>query len=139
MLLENHTGTAVSISIRAVTFIEFFVSGLMIYMLSLLILFIAAPGKNGKLINIIFLVLITVHTLGLLIDQFTDFYYYFDEMNVYHRSRGYAMSNIMHILMLIQNVFLLIRYRNKINKKLASALWLYLLSPLAAIAVTLTT
>ncbi|WP_051688407.1 PP2C family protein-serine/threonine phosphatase [Butyrivibrio sp. AE2032] len=137
MLLENHTGTAVSISIRAVTFIEFFVSGLMIYMLSLLILFIAAPGKNGKLINIIFLVLITVHTLGLLIDQFTDFYYYFDEMNVYHRSRGYAMSNIMHILMLIQNVFLLIRYRNKINKKLASALWLYLLSPLAAIALQL--
>ena len=135
MMLEGHVGTGYDIAIRTVTFIEFFVSGLMIYMLSLLILFIASPGKFGRIINIVFLVLLIIHTLGLVVDQFTNFYYYFDELNVYHRSRGYAMSNVMHILMLIQNIFLLIKYRAKFDKRLASAIWIYLLAPLGAIAV----
>ncbi|MBE7072020.1 MAG: hypothetical protein E7383_04615 [Ruminococcaceae bacterium] len=133
MLLEGHTGTAFAIAIRAVTFVEFLVSGFMIFMLSLLILYITQPGKYSKPIFYIFLVLVLIHTLGLILNLFTDFYYYFDEFNVYQRGRGYVMSNIMHILMLLQNMFLMIKYKTKVNKKLASALWLYLLSPLAAI------
>ena len=135
MFLENHTGVWFSITQKSVTFIEFFVSGLMIYMLSLLILYIASPGKMGKVINTIFVILLTVHTIGLLVDQYTDFYYYFDKLNVYHRGRGYAMSNMMHILMLVQNIFLLLKYNKKFDKRLASALWIYLVAPLAAIGV----
>ena len=135
MLLENHVGTVYSIAIKAVTFIEFFVSGLMIYMLSVLILFIASPGKSGKIINYILLTLLGIHTIGLLIAQFTDFYYYFDEFNVYHRSRFYGLSNVMHILMLVQSIFLLLKYKSKFDKRLASALWIYLLAPLGAIGV----
>lgn len=140
MLLEGHAGTGYSIAIRAVTFIEFFVSGLMIYMLSLLILFIANGGIEGKMIKVahyVMLGLLAVHTIGLLVDQFTNFYYYFDELNVYHRARGYAMSNMMHILMLIQNIFFLIKYKNKFDKRLASALWIYLIAPLGAIGIQL--
>lgn len=136
MLFEGHPETGFSIAIRTVTFLEFLVSGLMIYMLSLLIIFIANPGQEGKLtktINKVFLILLAIHTLGLIVDQFTNFYYYFDELNVYHRSRGYVMSNIMHILMLVQNIFLLIKYKSKFDKRVASALWVYLLAPLAAI------
>ena len=136
MLFEGHTETFYWIAIRAVTFIEFFVSGVMIYMLSLLIIFIANPGKEGKLLKImnrVFLVLLAIHTLGLIVDQFTNFYYSFDELNIYHRERGYVMSNIMHILMLVQNVFILIKYKDKFDKRLASALWAYLIAPLAAI------
>ena len=136
MLFEGHTGTFYWIAIRIVTFIEFFVSGVMIYMLSVLIIFIANPGKEGKLLKImnrVFLVLLAIHTIGLIVDQFTNFYYSFDELNVYHRERGYVMSNIMHILMLLQNVFILIKYKDKFDKRLASALWVYLIAPLAAI------
>ena len=136
MLFEGHPETGFSIAIRTVTFLEFLVSGLMIYMLSLLIIFIANPGQEGKLtktINKVFLILLAIHTLGLIVDQFTNFYYYFDELNVYHRSRGYVMSNIMHIIMLVQNIFLLIKYKSKFDKRVASALWVYLLAPLAAI------
>ena len=136
MMFEGHPETGFSIAIRVVTFIEFLVSGLMIYMLSLLIIFIANPGNEGKMtktINKVFLVLLAIHTLGLVVDQFTNFYYSFDEFNIYHRERGYVMSNIMHIMMLVQNIFLLIKYKSKFDKRLASALWVYLIAPLAAI------
>ena len=135
MICEGHTGTGFLIGARAVTFVEFFVSGLMIYMLSLLILYVASPGKTGHTINKVFLALLAIHTIGLLINLFTNFYYYFDEFNMYHRSRGYGYSNIMHIFMLIQNIFLLVKYRKKFDKRLKSALWVYLISPLAAIVL----
>ena len=134
MLMEGHPETGYSITIRVVTFVEFLVSGFMIYLLTLLILFIADPGKSGKIMHYVFLGLLAIHSLGLIVDQFTNFYYYFDEFNFYHRSRGYIYSNIMHIAMLAQNIFLLIKYRTKFDKRVASSLWLYLIGPLVAIA-----
>ena len=135
MLMEGHTAPVYYYGIRIVTFVEFLVSGFMIYMLSLLIIFIAQPGKLGRIINMVFLALLVVHLIGLIVAQFTHFYYYFDEMNFYQRGRGYALSNVMHIIMLVQNIFLLSKYRNKFDKRLFSALWIYLLAPLGAIAV----
>ena len=137
MLMEGHPETGYAVIIRVATFLEFLVSGFMIYLLTLLILFIADPGKSAKIMNYVFLVFLAVHTIGLIVDQFTNFYYFFDELNVYHRSNGYFYSNIMHILMLVQNIFLLIKYKAKFDKRLASALWLYLISPLVAIIVQL--
>lgn len=137
MLLEGHSGEGFSIGIRAVTFTEFLVSGLMIYMLSLLIIFISSSGKTGKILNYVFLGILMIHSIGLVVNLFTGFYYYFDELNVYHRANGYSLSNVMHIIMLVQNAFLLIKYRNKFDKRLASALWIYLIAPLGAIALQL--
>ncbi len=137
MLLEGHSGEWFSIGIRAVTFTEFLVSGLMIYMLSLLIIFISSSGKTGKILNYVFLGILMIHSIGLVVNLFTGFYYNFDELNVYHRANGYSLSNVMHIIMLVQNAFLLIKYRNKFDKRLASALWIYLIAPLGAIALQL--
>ena len=137
MLMEGHPEAGYSVAIRAVTFIEFLVSGFMIYLLTLLIIFIADPGKSAKFMNYAFLIFLAAHSIGLIVNVFTHFYYYFDELNVYHRGRGYFFSNIMHILMLAQNMFLLIRYRKKFDKRVASALWLYLAGPLAAIVAQL--
>ncbi len=139
MLMEGRTGSFYYYGIRVFTFIEFLVSGFMIYLLSLLILFIADPGKSAKAINRIFLVLLTIHSAGLLISQFTHFYYYFDESNIYHRAAGYPLSNVMHILMLIQNIYLLSKNRKKFDPRLFSALWIYLLAPLGAIGVQILT
>ena len=135
MLMEGHSDAGFSIVIRAVTFTEFLVSGLMIYMLSLLIIFISNSGKMGKILNYVFLGILVIHSIGLIVNLFTGFYYFFDESNVYHRARGYSISNIMHILMLVQNAFLLIKYRAKFDKRLASALWIYLTVPIGAIVV----
>ena len=135
MLMDGHSDAGFAIVIRAVTFTEFLVSGLMIYMLSLLIIFISNSGKMGKILNYVFLGILVIHSIGLIVNLFTGFYYYFDESNVYHRASGYFVSNIMHIIMLVQNAFLLIKYRAKFDKRLASALWIYLTVPIGAIVV----
>ena len=65
MLFEGHTSAEFYLGIRAVTFIEFLASGFMIYMLSLLILFIAnPPGKMGRVINCIFLIILCIHRIN---------------------------------------------------------------------------
>ena len=136
ILLEGHPGNVIRVIIHIVTFTEMVVSGVMIYLFSILVLFVANPTeKVMKLVNRVLLVLVGLHVVGMIIDQFSNFFYSFDESNFFHRERGFLASFIMHMLMLCQNVFLLIRYREKIDKKLLSALWLYILLPLAGIGL----
>ncbi len=137
MLMQGQAGTVFTVGIRIVTFVEFLVSGFMIFLLTLLILYIASPGKIAKTVYHTMLILLVLHVAGLIVAQFTDFYYYFDESNVYHRAKGYSISNIMHILMMAQGMFMLIRYRNKFDRRVASSLWIYLLGPLVAIGLQL--
>ncbi len=132
-MLEGNVGTGYTIAIYAVTFVEFFISGLMTLMLSLMILYIAAPGKASKTILVILFVLLGLHSAMLLVSQFTGLYYYFDAENVYHRSGLYIVSNVSPVLMLVQDMYLLIRYRDKFAKRVLVAFWIYLVAPLGAI------
>ena len=135
MLMEGQAGSGVNIAIHTVTYIEFFVSGFMVYLISLLILFVADPGKASKIVNKALLVLLALHVLLLTVAQFTDLYYYFDQQNVYHRASGYPLSNLVQALMLLQNIYFLIRYREKFSRRVASALWLYIIAPVLAILI----
>lgn len=135
MLISGHPGTVQRIAVRIATFLEFFVSGIMAYLLFILILYLSGTKAKGKVMNYIALCMLVVNGIGLLVSQYTNFYYYFDEMNVYHRSTGYPVSNAMQILLMAQCAFFLLKYKDKYEKRLASALWLYLLLPLAAVAL----
>ena len=134
-MLEGRVGVGFSIAIRAVTFIEFLISGLMAFMLSLMILYTASPEKSRKAVSLIFLALLGVHTVMLVVSQFTDIYYYFDSSNVYHRSALYLVSNLTPALMLLQDIYLLIKYRDKYEKHVARAYWIYMIAPLVAIVL----
>lgn len=138
ILLEGHPGNIIRILLLIVTFVEMVASGVMIYLLSILILYLASPSeKITKIINRIFLVMLGIHVIGLIIAQFINIYYSFDESNFFHRESGYALSYIMHLLMLAQNVFLLIRFKSKFEKSLLTALWLYILLPIGGVGLQL--
>ena len=134
-MIEGRAGTGFSVAIRIITFVEFLISGLMALMLSQMILYIASPEKTLKLILAIFLSTVALHTVVLIISQFTDLYYYFDENNVYHRSNLYILSNLAPMLMMLQDMYLLIRYRAKFKKHILAAFWIYLVAPLVAIGI----
>ena len=51
------------------------------------------------------------------------------------RGKGYLLSNLAPLVMLLINSLYLIRYKNNINPRLRSAFWIYLISPIAAIAI----
>ncbi|MCR5292670.1 MAG: hypothetical protein K6E28_07295 [Eubacterium sp.] len=50
--LINVMFISAGVGLRTVTFIEFLVTGFMIYMISLMILFVADPGKTSKTVGI---------------------------------------------------------------------------------------
>ena len=132
-MLEGMAGDGIAVAIRTVTFIEFLISGLMTFMLSQMILYSASPEKRLKAVSIVFLALLVIHTVMLIVSQFTDIYYYFDEMNVYHRSKLYLVSNLTPVLMMLQDIYLIIRYRKNIAPKVRVVYWIYMIAPLVAI------
>ncbi len=134
-MMEGITTPAVSVAIRVVTFIEFFISGLMALMLSLMILHSASEERIIKKITVVLLALLGVHTVMLIVSQFAGIYYYFDENNVYHRANLYLLSNLTPALMLAQDMFILIKYRKRIEKHVIVAYWIYIIAPLAAMGL----
>ena len=134
-MMDGQAGNGVHVAIMIVTFIEFLASGFVAYMISMLILFVTSPDKGKKEIGIYYLVLLGIHAVLLLVSQFTDLFYYFDSTNIYHRSSGYILSNLASIFLLISNIVLLIRYRDRVPRRIAIAFWIYIIAPLVAIGI----
>ena len=134
--MDGIAGQGVRIALYTVTFLEFLATGFMVYLISLLVLFIAAP-KRPRAVGIVLLVLLIANIALLIFSQFTSLYYYFDSSNVYFRSDYYILSNLVQALTMGLDMYLIIHYRKKFDKKLRSALLTYMIAPLGAILVQL--
>ena len=135
MLINGSPGDAVRITLRIVTLTEFMVSGFMTFMLIVMIQYSAMQENEAKKAALISQGILAAHVVLLVIASFADLYYYFDENNVYHRSKLYILSNLFPVIMLIQGMYLLTRYRSKFEKRILKAYWIYIAAPLAAIVV----
>ena len=133
--MDGLPGTGVRAALYAVTFVEVLTAGFMANMMSMLILFAAKPVKAGRSLAVVFTVLLCAHAALLLAAWPLDLIYYFDAGNVYHRASGYLLSNLCPLLMLVIDVFLLIRYRQNYERRVKSAFWFYVVAPIAAIAI----
>ncbi|MBR6171586.1 MAG: PP2C family protein-serine/threonine phosphatase [Eubacterium sp.] len=134
-MMDGQAGNGVHVAIMTVTFIEFLASGFMAYMISMLILFVTNPDRGKDKVGIYYLVLLGVHVVLLIISQFTDLFYYFDSVNSYHRGSGYILSNLASILLLVSNIVLMVRYRERVPRRIAIAFWIYIVAPLVAIGL----
>lgn len=132
--MDGLAGEGIRTALYVVTFLEFMATGFMAYLISMLVLFIA-KAKRPRVIGIVFLALLVVNIVLLVVSQFTDLYYYFDSANVYHRGSMYILSNLSQALMMGLDIYLLLRYRKKFDRKLRPALWTYLIAPLVAIII----
>ena len=138
MLINGSPGDAVRLTLRFVTLTEFMVSGFMTFMLIVMIRYSAVKENTEDDVKKTVLItqgVLAAHVILLVIASFTDLYYYFDENNVYHRSKLYILSNVFPVIMLIQGMYLLIRYRSNFEKRILKAYWIYIAAPLAAIVV----
>ena len=133
IMLEGHMEAGIEIAIRTATFIDFLMSGVLVFLLSVMIIYTALPGKGSRSIMIALLLILAVHTVMLVISSYTDLYYYIDANNHYHRSKLYILSNICPMLMMMQDAYFLVKFRDKFEKRVRIAFWIYLLAPLAAI------
>ncbi len=134
-LMEGFPGAGIGFSIRAVTLLEFLSSGVMAFLFSELTLYIANPPKGRSAFHRLFCIVLAFHIVLMVVSNFTGLCYYFDAGNVYHRAPAYLLSNLAHVVMLVTDVFLLTRNRDNFSPQVRRAFFLYIVSPIAAIAI----
>ena len=134
-LMDGLTGNGIRTALCIVTFLEMLAAGFMAFMMSILVLTTSRAEKIEKQFQIILLALLGVHTVLLIANLFGNFIYYFDESNVYHRGPQYILSNLCPLVMLLIDSYLLFRYKDNIAPRVRSAFWIYLIAPIAAIAI----
>ena len=134
-LMEGVPGQGIRVALIIVTLLEFLASGVMAWFFSLLTLYVASPERHQKFFQRLFLGILMMHTLLMIVSQFTDFCYYYDSANIYRRSPAYLLSNLAHIGMLCIDTFLLVRWKDKFSPRIRHAFWVYIIAPIVAIAI----
>ncbi len=74
----------------------------------------------------------TIAIIILIISQFTEFYYYFDELNRYHRARGFIICYLFPLMVLILDLSVIIEYYKRIGKLQRISILLFSVVPLIA-------
>lgn len=70
-----------------------------------------------------------------IVSQFTDLYYYFDEHNFYHRSSGYFISMLIPVIVLLIDLSLMMQYRKNLPRRIFISMLSYIVLPLVAALV----
>lgn len=74
--------------------------------------------------------------LMVVLSQFTNFYYYIDTQNYYHRNPGYTISVLLPMTGMLLELTLIIQYKKKLKKEIYVSMLSYIVLPfLAAIAL----
>ena len=134
-LMEGVPGQGIRVALIIVTLLEFLASGVMAWFFSQLTLYVASPERQQKFFQGLLLGILMMHTVLMIVSQFTDLCYYYDSANIYRRSPAYLLSNLAHIGMLCIDAFLLIRWRDKFSPRIRKAFWVYIIAPIVAIAL----
>ena len=134
-LMNGLAGEGLRIALYTVTFVEILTAGFMTYMMSRLVLTASRAERPVKLVKNVLLVLVCIHAAIMVIGQFTGLIFYFDAANVYHRAPGYLLSNLCPFVMMILNIYLLVRYRKNYAPRVRRAFWTYMIAPIAAMLV----
>ncbi len=65
-----------------------------------------------------------------IVSAFTDFYYYFDYQNVYHRGPGFLIAYLVPVICPLVQYTAIIKYRKSFSKFISTAVALYIFLPI---------
>ena len=105
------------------------------YLMSLLLLSMSMPKTKAKNIALVLHILFAIHSIAVIIGGATNFPFFFDENNIYHRGVGYNFYNVIPVLILVLGMVILIIYGKNIDKRVRISFWTYLVAPVIAIII----
>ena len=107
--------------------------------LSLLLIFHPKSSvKNGIPVQLFIVLFLCIFGLCLIvISQFTNFFYYFDENNFYHRSTFFPLGVVLGFLPGLITLTVLLQNRNKLQKNAFISLLFYFVLPVIGIILIL--
>lgn len=136
-LMRARPGPAWRTALYVSNFLEFSFSILLAGIMTLYLLSIVDPDREKKAVRTAVAILLCAHFALLILSQFTGLFYTIDPSNVYHRSRWYPLSYLMGALLLLLDMALLLRDRDRLNRKERIAFWIYFAVPFAAMVLQL--
>lgn len=69
------------------------------------------------------------------VSQFTHFYYYIDENNLYHRNSGYILASVLPMVGMLIDFAMIVKYRKHISRLTETALVSYIVLPFIATGI----
>lgn len=120
------------------------ISNFMVFLLGYVLLFVFTRHlknyieQNTKVNTFIFPIVYGICAIAgilVIISQFTNFYYYFDDHNFYHRNTWFPLSQIWGIIGIILDLILLFKYRKNLSKKYKMLFITYMFMPAFALFV----
>lgn len=120
--------------VRVSNFMVFFLTSATVFLFNFYIIDLLL--NEGKLTKIPKRLMFTgfVSTIGMMlaiVSAFTDFYYYFDFQNVYHRGPGFLVAYIVPVVCPLIQYTAIIKHRKSISKFIFIAVALYIFVPIA--------
>ena len=127
-------GELVRWSLKTSKFLDYLSPSLMLFSFNLYLRdLISHKGGSAKLNSFLLLsteIILAIGVILLILSRFTGWYYYYDEMNCYHRAKGRIIATIIPaICMLIQIVLICLNYKI-ISKRVRVPLVLFLGIPI---------
>ncbi len=132
-IFDGMMGRTMRIALEATILIEFIAGGLMAYMISIILLDMAQVQIAVKKTKMFLTILAIIHIIIMVSNLYNRLVYDIDEYNEYYRTELYAISNLMPLIMLIYDGFVLITYGENMKPKVRISFVIYIIAPVLAI------
>lgn len=136
-LIKGMAGTAAFFGVRIANFCEFFFGYMLTFFVTWYLLYCIDPKGKEKNLRMGIILFYGTQIALLLISQFNNMYYYFDQANIYHRGDLFWISQAVSILAMVLNGTMLVLYRHRLTKKEQLAFWCYTGLPAIALIIQL--
>lgn len=122
------------IMVRLTNMVVFIITPLMfVIIIRMFNIFLANNGiEVKKVLNYIIYSLVGIDILLIFVSQFSDFVYFFDENNMYHRGPGYSIVFALGFVMILIIIVGMIIHRKGFERYEFVSIMAYLLMPVAA-------
>lgn len=121
------------VMVRVSNFFVFFLTAVIIFVFNIYIIHLLdVEGHVEKFpmrLNIV-AVLAIIEMALVILSQFTGLYYYFDDMNVYHRGAGFLLCYIVPVVCPIIQYTVIVQYRKRFTRFTLLSLTLYIFVPI---------
>ena len=131
-LLRGVGGAHIRSVLYVTNYLEFILSGILIFIVAIHLLHIADPERSLPLMPWILRAAVAAHILMITISQFTGWFYEIDEMNFYHRNPLYPLTYLMPLGFILFILYLVVRYKKQLSRRERIAYTIYAIVPLLA-------
>ena len=134
-VLRGHPGPGFRAALYLTNFVEFCCPDLLVYGISRYLLSLVDPDRRRRTLRLGLTALMALHLGLVIVSQFTGLLYIIDGDNIYRRSSGSFLAYPAILAMMVLDLCLLCRERERLTRKESAAFWVYFTVPLAAMTV----